>query len=149
MISLLQTERFSGNLHGISMKKVILFTSVCFFIMSCSVTKISMVQEDQMFLTRRYAGNYIGYAYTNPDKFGNPHLIWIKTTMESTYGEISAYSRNCRFQPGERLYIRRIYSRSGDVFGSWIYQIESDINDTSYTLSQFQYENKILVQSLF
>ena len=110
---------------------------------------VSKYQEDQLFITRRYAGNYIGYSYARPDRFGNPHHIWITTTMEDTYGEISAYSKTCKFQPGERLYIRRIYSRSGGIFGSWIYQIESDINKTSYTLSQFQFEDKILVQSLF
>jgi len=131
------------------MKRIIAFSALCLLVMSCSVTNISITQEDQIFLTRRYAGNFIEYSYSQPDKFGNPHLIWIKTTMEDTYGEISAYSRKCNFEPGERLYIRRIYSRSGSVFGSWIYQIESDINRTSYTLSQFRFENKILVQSLF
>jgi hypothetical protein len=148
VILIVWTLRFSGNLHDMIMKRIIVPAAVCFLVMSCSMTKIPMVQEDQLFLIRRYAGNFIGYSYTQPDKFGNPHLIWIQTTMEDTYGEISAYSRKCRFEPGERLYIRRIYSRSGGVFGSWIYQIESDINKTSYILSQFRYENKILVQSL-
>ena len=131
------------------MKKIILLSALWFIAMSCSVTNVSNVQEDQIFLSRKYAGNFIDYSYTQPDKFGDPHLIWIKTTLEDTYDEISAYSRNCKFEPGERLYIRRIYARSGGVFGAWVYQIESDINKTSYTLSQFRYENKILVQSLY
>jgi hypothetical protein len=149
MILINRAQRFVGNLRRIIMKRIIAFSALCFIVMSCAVTNISIVQEDQIFMTRRYAGNFIEYSYTHPDKFGNPHLIWIKTTLEDTYGEISAYSKNCNFQAGERLYIRRIYSRSGSVFGSWIYQIESDINKTRYTLSQFRYENKILVQSLF
>jgi len=131
------------------MKKINLLSVLCLLAMSCSVTNVSVVQEDQVFLTRRYAGNFVDYIYSQPDKFGDPPLIWIKTTLEDTYGEISAYSKNCKFQPGERLYIRRIYARSGGVFGSWIYQIESDIDKTNYMLSQFQYENKILVQSLY
>jgi hypothetical protein len=113
------------------------------------MTKPSAIKEDELFTTRKYAGNFIGYTYTKPQRVGDPHMIWIKTTLESTYGTISAYSKTCKFKPGERLYIRRIYSRSGGVFGSWIYQVESDIDNTSYTLSQFQYGNKTLVQSWF
>ena len=131
------------------MKRIITFVSICFILMSCAETKLSMVQEDQLFVTRRYAGNYIDYTYSRPERFGNPHNIWIKTTLEDTYGEILAYSKICKFKPGERLYIRRIYSRSGGVFGSWVYQIESDINKISYPLCQFRFEDKILVQSLF
>jgi hypothetical protein len=131
------------------MKSIIALSSVCFLVMSCSMTKPSAIKEDELFTTRKYAGNFIGYTYTKPQRVGDPHMIWIKTTLESTYGTISAYSKTCKFKPGERLYIRRIYSRSGGVFGSWIYQVESDIDNTSYTLSQFQYGNKTLVQSWF
>jgi hypothetical protein len=117
--------------------------------MSCSLTKRSMIKEDEMFITRKYVGNFIEYRYAQPDRFGDPHLIWIKTTLESTYGVISAYSKICKFLPGERLYLHRIYSNRGGAWGDWIYLIESDIDNTSYRLSQFQYGDKILVQSWF
>lgn len=108
-----------------------------------------MVQEDELFITRKYVGDFIEYSYTKPEKFNDPHLIWIKTTQESTYGKISAYSKTCKFQPGERLYIRRFYFNRGGVWGDWTYQIESDIDNVSYMLSQFQAGNKILDQSWF
>lgn len=131
------------------MKPVIAFLSVCFLTMSCSVKKSSMLNEDEMFITRKYVGDFIGYSYTKPEKFGDSHLIWIKTSQESTYGRISAFSKTCKFQPGERLYIRKKYFSRGSMWGDWLYQIESDINNTSYMVSKFQYEDKILVQSWF
>ncbi len=117
--------------------------------MSCTLTKPSTQQEDEMFITRKYVGNFIGYSYTQPDKLADPHLIWIKTTLEGTYGKISAYSKICRFQQGDRLYIRRVYINRGGVWGDWVYQIESDIDNTSYMLSQFKHGDKMLVQSWF
>lgn len=131
------------------MKRIIAFSSVCFLIVSCSLTKPAMLQEDEMVITRKYAGNFVGYSYTQPDRLGDPHLIWIKTSMESTYGKISAYSKTCKFQQGERLYIRRIYSSGSGAFGHWTYQIESDISDASYRLSQLQSGNKTSAQSWF
>ena len=117
--------------------------------MSCSVTKPTMLKEDELLITRKYVGDFIEYSYVQPDRFSDPHLIWIKTTLESTYGKISAYSKTCKFQPGERLFIRRFYFNRGGVWGDWTYQIESDINNISYMLSQFQSGNKTFDQSWF
>ncbi len=117
--------------------------------MSCSMTRPAMQQEDEMFITRKYVGNFIGFSYSQPERLGDPHLIWISTSLEDTYGKITAYSKKCKFQPGERLYVRRIYFNRGGVWGDWIYQIESDIDNTSYMLSQFRYGDKTLVQSWF
>ena len=107
-----------------------------------------MQEEDELFITRKYIGDFIEYSYVKPESFGDPDLIRIKTTMESTYGKISAYSKTCKFQPGERLYIRRFYFNRGGVWGDWAYQIESD-NNKSYMLSQFQSGDKILDKSWF
>jgi hypothetical protein len=131
------------------MKRVIAFSSICFLIMSCSSTRQSRLQEDELFITRKYVGNFIEYSYTQPHRLSDPHLIWIRTTLESTYGKITAYSKICKFQPGERLYVRRIYFNRGGVWGDWIYRIESDINNTSYRLNQFMSGDKMLIQSGF
>ncbi len=115
--------------------------------MSCSLTKQAVVNEDEMFITRKYVGDFMEYSCKPPDRFGDPYLIWIKTTLEETYGRIGAYSKICKFHSGERLYICKKYINRGGIWGDWIYQIESDTDKTSYILSQFQYGEKILDQS--
>jgi len=128
------------------MKKFII---LCLYliIVSCATIKKVEFPEDTLFQTRKYVGDFIEYRHTSPERFGDPHIIWIKTTMEGVYGKIAAYSRKCDFNPGERLYIRRIYyTPGGDIAsGYWIYQIESE--SAYYRLCTFQYDKKILVQN--
>jgi hypothetical protein len=112
---------------------------------SCATLKTGL-PEDELFLTRKYVGNFIEYKHTKPERLGDPHIICVKTSLESVYGIISAYSRDCEFRADERLYIRRIYHRTG-IDGYWMYQLESD--SYFYRISQFQYEDKILVQDWF
>jgi hypothetical protein len=107
------------------------------------------VKEDKLTLTRKYVGNYVEYRQHVPEKFGEPFLIWIKTTMDSTYGKISAYSEKCDFQKGDRLYIRRIQLSPGPLSTYWEYQIESDDNPVHYKLSEFQHDRKNLISSWF
>jgi hypothetical protein len=119
-----------------------------FLFISCATTeKAGLLPEDELSITRKYIGNFIDYRYTEKARFGDPHIIWIKTTQDSTYGKISAYSRKCDFKPGERLYLRRVYQSPG-VFGYWLYQIEND-NKVWYKISEFQNGNKVLAQSWF
>ena len=116
--------------------------------MSCATTERSgLFPEDELSVTRKYVGNFIDYRHTEKARFGDPHLIWIKTTQDSVYGIISAYSRKCDFIPGERIYIRRVYQSPG-VFGYWEYQIEND-KKVWYKISEFQYGKKVLAQSWF
>ena len=128
-----------------------LFLSLIMLItaVSCATTNKSGVVEDQLLLTRKYVGDFVDYRYTGPEKFGDPHIIWIKTTMDSTFGKISAYGQKCEFKQGERLYIRRTYFSPGSAFGYWIYQIESDDSKAFYRLSEYQYQSQVLVQSWF
>ena len=116
---------------------------------SCASTKQSGVQEDSLILTRKYVGNFVEYRQHIPEKFGEPYLIWIKTTMDSTYGKISAYSERCDFKEGDRLYIKRIQLSPGPVSTYWEYQIESDDNSISYKLSEFQHDRKNLIRNWF
>lgn len=116
---------------------------------SCASTKQSGVEEDSLILTRKYVGNFVEYRQHIPEKFGEPYLIWIKTTMDSTYGKISAYSERCDFKPGNRLYIKRIQLSPGPVSTYWEYQIESDDNLISYKLSEFQHDRKNLIRDWF
>ena len=105
------------------------------------------MEEDRLYVTRRYIGDYEDYRHTAPGRFGDPHLIWIKTTQDTTFGNISAYSRECGFKPGDRLYLRRKYV-TPDVFGYWVYQIEND-SSVFYRLSEYQNDKKVLVQSWY
>lgn len=115
---------------------------------SCSTTeKSGLLPEDNIFITREYIGNFVDYRHTMPESFGDPHLIWIKTTMDSTYGKICVYSKKCEFSYGDKIYFRRTYSTPG-VFGYWVYQIEND-SSVSYRVSEFQYDNKLFVQNWY
>jgi len=123
---------------------------ICLFLLaSCASTKQSGVKEDSLILTRKYVGNFVEYRQHIPEKFGEPYLIWIKTTMDSTYGKISAYSERCDFKMGDRLYIKRIQLSPGPVSTYWEYQIESDDNSIIYKLSEYQHDRKNLIQNWF
>ncbi|HUX56460.1 MAG TPA: hypothetical protein VMV77_05770 [Bacteroidales bacterium] len=124
-----------------------LFIFLVVVLSSCATVRESSLPEDELFLTRKYIGNFIEYRHTSPERLGDPHIIWIKTTIE-TYGKISAYSKECSFSEGDRLFIRRTYYMPGGWSGYWMYQIESD-KSVSYRLSEFQYDNKLLVQTWF
>lgn len=124
------------------------FILLMILVISCATTeKSGILPEDEIFVTRKYIGNFVDYRHTVPETFGDPHLIWIKTTMDSTYGKISAYGKKCKFSPGDRIYLRRTYSTPG-VFGYWEYQIEND-SSVYYRASEFQYDNKVLVQNWY
>ncbi len=115
---------------------------------SCATTKrTGLLPEDEIFVTREYVGDFVDYRHTGPETFGDPHIIWIKTTMDSTYGKISAYGKKCEFSLGDKIYLRRTYSAPG-VFGYWEYQIENE-SSVFYRVSEFQFDNKVLVQNWF
>ena len=115
--------------------------------LSCAVTnKPEMLPEDELFVTRKYVGNFIRSETTDSVSFGNPSVLSVTTTLDTLYGKISVYSRKCEFKPGERLYIRRIFENTG-VFGSWIYNIENENADrVSYKISEFRNGDKVLAQ---
>jgi hypothetical protein len=117
---------------------------------SCAVTERSgLLPEDELFITRKYVGDFVECKATVPAKFGDPYILTITTTQDSIYGKISAYSKRCDFKPGERLYIRKVYQTT-DVFGSWIYRIENENPDkVSYLICEFQDGNKVLTQNWF
>ncbi|HUX56011.1 MAG TPA: hypothetical protein VMV77_03490 [Bacteroidales bacterium] len=124
-----------------------LFIFLVVVLSSCATVRESSLPEDELFLTRKYVGNFIEYRHTEPERLGDPHLIWIKTTQDTIYNKISAYSKDCQFNVNDRLYIRRIYYSPGITNHYWMYQIESD--KLLYRLSKFQFDNKILVQTWF
>jgi hypothetical protein len=107
----------------------------------------SDLQEDELYITRRYIGDFMGYQYLGSKSFGGPHIISIKTSLDTAYGKLSVYSKKCEFIIGEKLYLRRTYSASG-VFGYWYYQIENN-SSVQYKISEFTSDDKILVQSWF
>jgi hypothetical protein len=130
------------------MKKLLLLVLMGITI-SCSTTKkySSLLKEDEYYNTRKYIGNFVDYCHTSPEVFGGAHLIWFKTTLYSSYGKISAYSKECEFCPGDKLYLRRTCSTPGP-FGNWSYQIEND-SSVMYAVSEYRYENNVLARSWF
>ena len=126
--------------------KKLLFLVLMGIIISCSTTKKSstLLQEDQLFITRKYIGNFIDYWHTGPEIVGGNDLIWIKTTIYSTFGKISAFSKTCNFSTGDKIYLRPAYSTPGK-FGYWEYQVEND-SSVIYRVSEFQFENNVFAR---
>lgn len=106
------------------------------------------VSEDELFISRRYVGNFLDYRQTGPDDYNGPNIIWIKTTMESTFGKISAYGKKCEFSVGDKLYLKRKYYSPGQVSGYWEYQIEND-SSIYYKATEFQYDRKVYLETWF
>jgi hypothetical protein len=96
---------------------------------------------------RKYIGEFIDYRHTDPETLGCMHLIWIKTTLYNSFGKLAAYGKSCDFTPGEKIYLKRLYSTPG-ANGNWQYQVENDSMDF-YLVSDFRYENNALVQASF
>jgi hypothetical protein len=129
--------------------KRLLFILLMSLTASCSTinTSSSLIEEDKLYVTRKYIGNFLSYLHTEPDHFGNPHLIWLGTTMDSVHGRISAYSKECAFSEGERLYLRRVQVDKGqDAF--WVYEIENG-DSVRYKINEYQNHNTAPLQSWF
>ena len=128
------------------MKKLALISII--ILASCATTRQS-VQEDSLMITRKYVGNFVEYRQHIPERLGEPYLIWIKTTLDTTYGKISAYSERCDFSKGDPLYIRRTMVSPGTISSYWEYRIESDNSGIFYRLSDFQHDRKNLINNWF
>jgi hypothetical protein len=131
------------------MRKIAGYILLVMFTMGCSSVGKLSTQKEEMVMTRKYVGNFVEFRQTAPARFGDPNLIWIKTTMEDSYGRISAYSKECDFTPGVRLYIRKVYTTPGGISGYWEYQIESDDAKVSYRMTEFQNDKKVSVTTWF
>jgi hypothetical protein len=127
--------------------KKFLFLLLISFNISCGTTNksSSLIPEDQLLITRKYIGNFVDYYHTGPEVIGGIDLIWIKTTIFTSYGKISAYSKYCDFSVGDKIYLKTIYSTPGD-YGNWEYQIEND-SLVSYKVSEYRFENNIFTKS--
>ncbi len=127
----------------------VLFPFILFLVASCGTSSKTATEpdEDRLYVTRMYIGDYQDYRHTAPARFGDPHLIWIKTSRDSTFGKISAYSKECGFREGDRLYLRRQYVTPG-IYGYWMYQIEND-SSVFYRVCEYQNDRKVLVQSWY
>jgi len=107
-----------------------------------------IVIEDELFISRKFVGKFLDYRQTGPKTDSGPNLIWIKTSMDNTFGKISAYGKKCEFSVGDKLYIKRTYYTPGGFSGYWVYQIEND-SSIYYRVSDFQYDHKVLVETWF
>ncbi len=108
----------------------------------------SLVEEDELVIMRKFVGKFMDYRHTGPFADEGPNIIWIKTSMESVFGKISAYGRSCKFSVGDNLYIKRLIYTPGGISGRWIYQIEND-SSVYYRLTDLQYDKKVFIGSWF
>jgi hypothetical protein len=125
--------------------------SLCFIVVIISCSRFSQnsssLKEDELYITRKYIGDFMDFKKSSPESFGNPSVVWIKTNRDSVYSNISVYSNKCEFMSGDKLYLRRKYALNGG-FGYWFYQIEND-SSINYQIKEFIDNDKILVQSWF
>jgi hypothetical protein len=130
------------------MKILLLFVLVG-TMLSCTTFKksSSVLKADDFPITRKYIGNFVDYCHTGPEVFGGVNLIWIKTTLYTSFGKISAYSKECDFSAGDKIYLRQMYPTPGP-YGNWDYLIEND-SSVVYRVSNYRYENNALVQVSF
>jgi len=129
--------------------KILSFLMLLCMTASCSMMdkSSSVIEEDKLYVTRKYVGNYLDYRHTTPDMYGNPDLIWITTTLDSIYGKISAFGKDCTFTEGDRLFLRRVLTTSGKD-QKWIYQIENDAS-AYYMINEYQNHNNVIVKTWF
>jgi len=106
------------------------------------------IAEDKLFISRKYVGRFLDFRQTGPKNNNGPNLIWIKTSMDVTFGKISAYGKKCEFSVGDNLYIRRAYYSPGGISGFWVYQIEND-SSVYYRATAFQHDRKVFVDTWF
>ncbi len=107
-----------------------------------------ILEDDELFIVRKFVGRFIDFRHTGPENYAGPNLIWIKTSMEGTYGKISAYGKTCKFSAGDNLYVRRMFYSLADLSGYWEYQIENDSSEY-YRVTEFQYDKKVLTETWF
>ncbi len=117
---------------------------------SCSPLRkgSSALPEEDLIITRKYVGDFIEYRHTGPENYEGPNIIWVKTTMESEFGKISAYGKKCDFAPGDRLYLRRVFYSPGIVSGYWVYIIEND-SSVSYRATDLQHDREVFIKAWF
>jgi hypothetical protein len=104
--------------------------------------------EEKLFVNRKFVGTFVDYRHTGPNTLNGPNIIWIKTSLESIYGKISAYGKKCKFSVGDRLYLRRSNFSPGGVSGYWVYQIEND-SAVYYKATDFQHDRKVSIETIF
>lgn len=127
--------------------KILSFLALVCAAVSCITgnKSASLNDEEKLSVTRMYVGNFLDYQHTIADSKGNPDLIWISTSGDSIHGKISAYSKECHFAPGERLYLRRVLSANGKS-EAWVYQIEN-ADTVNYKLNEYQAHKRGLVDA--
>jgi hypothetical protein len=127
--------------------KKLLFLILMGLLIACSTSKksSSLLEEDQLYITRKYIGDFLEYCHTGPQIVGGKDLIWIKTSVYTTYGKISAYGKICDFSVGDKIYLKPVSSTTGDI-GNWVYQIENDFS-INYRVSEFRFENNVFTRN--
>lgn len=114
----------------------ILFLLVVLAMAACTATKQIPHEKEELLVTRRYVGNFIDYRYVKPPRLMDPHTIWVKTSLEQRYGKIPVAGRECKFTPGDPLYVRRrLFNLPGNASGFWHYTLESSNEKIYYNLS--------------
>ncbi len=115
---------------------------------SCSLSNNAdlFMKEDQLIQSRKYIGDFVDYCGTETDTYEHMNLIWIKTTVFNEYGQLSAFTRDCKFQPGDRIYLKSFFHTNGR-FGNWEHRIENE-SSVSYRVNECIYDNRLLVQNM-
>ncbi|MEA1886959.1 MAG: hypothetical protein U9N72_07105 [Bacteroidota bacterium] len=113
--------------------KIFYFIIIVATISACSVSEPG-VQKEQLMITRKYAGNLLDHRRIEGEGVLDPDVVWLKTTLESTYGKIGIYVKgDLKLKANERLYLRRTHSDSPGIT-QWNYFLESNTGEVFYRL---------------
>ena len=112
----------------------ILYLIIVIAILSaCSVSE-TVMQEEQLMITRKYVGNLLDYRRVEGEGLLDPDVVWLKTTLESNYGKIGIYVKGeLKLDVNERLYLRRSHADTPGI-NQWNYFLESNSGEVFYRL---------------
>ncbi len=113
--------------------RIIYLIIVIAILSACSVSE-SVMQEEQLMITRKYVGNLLDYRRVEGEGLLDPDVVWLKTTLESNYGKIGIYVKGeLELDVNERLYLRRSHADTPGI-NQWNYFLESNSGEVFYRL---------------
>lgn len=122
-----------------------LFVIISLIILSSCATTDQLYPEDELFITRKYAGNFVSANIIPKQRITDVQVIEIFTTM-SDYDTIRIYAKKLMIRPGERLYLRRTSGYSSQ-WKTEYYNLETDTQQ--FRICEFAVGNKLLTQSWY
>lgn len=109
----------------------------------CSTIK--MLPEDELFITRKYAGDVISCEQIGTPRFGDAPMLRVFTNG-SELSDIVIYAKEADFKATGRVYI--ILNKRGTMTGdNLVYELES--GSGKFRICEFAFGSKLLTQTWY